>query len=54
MAGDGDEALLVYGMDTAPFGTLRAAEHLVLHDGRIARSRLVFDTHAVRGAQNAV
>lgn len=43
----------MYEMVTAAFGTLRTAEHLLVSDGRIHASRLVFDTYEVRKAQVA-
>ncbi|MGH2962231.1 MAG: nuclear transport factor 2 family protein [Solirubrobacterales bacterium] len=46
--GDDEQALIMYDMVTGPFGTLRAAEHLVISDGKIKTSTLVFDTHEVR------
>lgn len=50
--GDDRNALVMYDMHTGPFGTLRAADHLVVEDGKIVADRLVFDTHAVRQAQD--
>jgi len=43
-AADGDNVLLMYDMHTGPFGTIRAAEHYRVRDGRIVSDRLVFDT----------
>lgn len=51
--GDEPQAMLMYDMTTGPFGTLRAAEHLLIRDGKITTSKLVFDTHEVRAAQQA-
>lgn len=49
--GDDRQAVIMYDMTTGPFGTLRAAEQLVISDGKIKTSKLVFDTHEVRKAQ---
>ncbi|KAB8195355.1 DUF4440 domain-containing protein [Nonomuraea phyllanthi] len=46
--GDDEQALIMYDMVTGPFGTLRAADHLVVQDGRITSDRLVFDTYELR------
>jgi ketosteroid isomerase-like protein len=46
--GDGQTALVMYDVRTGPFGILRAAERLVVRDGKIALDQLVFDTYAVR------
>lgn len=46
--GDQEQALIMYDMTTGPFGKLRAAEHLLITDGKIKKSTLVFDTHGVR------
>lgn len=46
--GDHERAVIMYDMETGPFGRLRAAEHLVIRDGKIASDQLVFDTHEVR------
>ncbi len=43
-AAEGDSVLLMYDMHTGPFGTIRAAEHYRVRDGRIASDQLVFDT----------
>lgn len=51
--GDDRSALVMYDMHTVPFGTLRAADHLVVEDGKITADKLVFDTHAVRQVQDA-
>jgi SnoaL-like domain len=48
--GDNREAMLLYEMDTRPFGVVRAAERFVVREGRIASDTLVFDTHGVRAA----
>jgi len=45
--------MIMYEMVMGPFGTLRAAEHLVIRDGKITSDTLVFDTHEVRKAQAA-
>jgi hypothetical protein len=44
----GGEALLLYDMDTGPYGTIRIAEHFTVADGRITRIRHVHDTAAFR------
>lgn len=49
--GDHERALIMYDMETGPFGTLRAADHLVVRDGRIHEDLLVFDTYEVRTAR---
>lgn len=51
--GDDQQAIVMYDMVTGPFGTLRAAEHLAIRDGKIKTDTLVFDTHEVRKAQAA-
>lgn len=48
--GDDQQAVVMYEMVTEAFGTLRAAEHLIVRDGKIQASKLVFDTHEVRKA----
>jgi SnoaL-like domain len=48
--GDDHQALIMYEVDTAPFGTLTCAEHLTIRDGKIHADRLTFDTAAVRKA----
>ena len=48
--GDGERATVVYDMETGPFGTLRAVDHVVVRDGRIAQDVLVFDTHPLHVA----
>lgn len=45
--GDDMRAVVVYDMDTSPFGTLRAVDHLVFRDGRIVLDTAVFDTAAL-------
>lgn len=49
--GDDRQAIVMYDMRTGPFGTLRAADHLVVQDGKITADKLVFDTYAVRTAE---
>ncbi|GAA3595283.1 hypothetical protein GCM10022419_093190 [Nonomuraea rosea] len=46
--GEGTEAMIMYDMVTGSFGTLRAADHLVIRDGKIVTDRLVFDTFELR------
>src|SRR5437879_5202404 len=33
--GNDERAMIMYDMETAPFGTLRAVDHLVVREGRI-------------------
>jgi uncharacterized protein YndB with AHSA1/START domain len=49
LEGDG-EALLLYDMVTAPFGTIRIAEGFTVRNGLITRIRHVHDTAALRAA----
>ena len=42
--GDGSQALIRYGVTTAPFGTLTCVELLTFRDGNIVTDRLAFDT----------
>lgn len=46
--GDGDRAMVLYDMKTAPFGTIRAADYFVIRAGKIVKDILVFDTHPLR------
>lgn len=46
---DGDEVLVLYDMHTTPFGTMRAADHLTIVDGRITKDLLVFDPTPLAG-----
>lgn len=48
VSGNGDEALIMYEMATEPFGRLRAADYLVIRDGKIVVDKLVFDSYEVR------
>lgn len=48
--GDDEQAVVMYDMETGPFGTLRAVDRLTVRDGRITSDTLVFDTHPVRAA----
>ena len=50
VVGDDERAMVVYDMETGPFGTLRAVDHIVVRDGRIVSDNLVFDTYEVRKA----
>lgn len=45
--GDDERAMVMYDVETGPFGTLRAVDHLVVRDGRITSDVLVFDTGAL-------
>ena len=51
--GDDERAMIMYELTTGPFGTLRAAEDLVISDGKITRDTLVFDTHPLRRTTKA-
>lgn len=51
--GDADRAMVVYEMETVPFGTLRAMEYFTIRDGRIHTDNMVFDTYEVRKAMGA-
>lgn len=51
--GDQRQAVVVYDMKTAPFGTIRAVDYLVIRDGKIQSDTLVFDTYALRKAEQA-
>ena len=48
--GRGDDAIRIYDMTTAPFGTIRIAEHFTVADGLITGIRHVHDTVALRAA----
>lgn len=50
--GDDHQALVFYDMTTAPFGTIRTAEHLTISDGKIKTDTVVLDTHELRKAQS--
>ena len=41
----------MYDVATGLYGTLREAEQLVFRDGRIAASKLVYDTYPIRKGQ---
>lgn len=49
--GDDTQALIMYDLATAPFGTLTSAELLTFCDGTIRADRLTFDTDNVRRAR---
>lgn len=51
--GDGERAVVMYDMQTGPFGTMRAADHFVIRDGKIVSDQLVFDTYEVRKMQES-
>jgi hypothetical protein len=51
--GDDQRAMVMYDVTTRPFGTLRAAEELVIRDGKITRDTLVFDTYKMRATGQA-
>lgn len=48
--GDDKEAMIMYDMETVPFGVMRAVDRLVIHEGKIVSDALVFDTYEVRRA----
>lgn len=48
--GDAHGAVVVYEMITGPFGTIRAADHLAVVDGKITNDTLIFDTAALNPA----
>jgi hypothetical protein len=49
--GTDERAMIMYDLTTGPFGRLRAAEDLVISEGKITRDTLVFDTHPIRMAR---
>jgi hypothetical protein len=51
--GDDHQALLMYDLTTQTFGTLTCAKHLTVHDGKIQRDKLAFDSHLVRSTKAA-
>jgi hypothetical protein len=51
--GTDERAMIMYDLTTGPFGVLRAAEDLIISEGKIVRDTLVFDTHPVRKAREA-
>jgi hypothetical protein len=53
VVGDDERAMVMYDMETGPFGTIRAVDHLVVRDGRIIADTLLFDTYEVRKAAEA-
>jgi hypothetical protein len=53
VVGDDDRAMIMYDMETGPFGTLKTVDHIVLRDGKIVSDVLVFDTYEVRKAMEA-
>jgi hypothetical protein len=46
---DGDRAMIMYDMETVPFGTLRAVDLLTVAGGKISADVLVFDTAPLGG-----
>jgi hypothetical protein len=50
VAGDDEDAVVIYAMDTKAFGTIPAAEHVRFAEGRLTWSRLIFDSWPVRRA----
>ena len=53
VVGEDERVMVMYDMNTGPFGTLRAVEYLVIQDNKIKSDTLVFDTHEVRKFQAA-
>jgi hypothetical protein len=51
--GDDVRAMVLYDMQTKPFGPLRAVDYLVIRGEKIQSHTLVFDTYEVRRAQGA-
>lgn len=49
--GDAESAMVMYDMRTGPFGTVPAADHFVVRDGRITSNRLVLDTYDLRSGR---
>lgn len=47
--GDETQALIMYELDTAPFGNLTCAELHTYRDGKIATDLFTYDTFPVRG-----
>jgi SnoaL-like domain len=52
-AGDEARAVIMYDLATEQFGTLRAAEDLVISNGLIVRDTLVFDTAQLQQSHTA-
>ncbi|WP_161606404.1 nuclear transport factor 2 family protein [Microlunatus speluncae] len=46
--GDARSAVVVYEIRTGPFGTIRAADHVSVRDGKITTDTLIFDTAALK------
>lgn len=44
----GDEGFVLYDAVTKPVGEMRFAEHFKVKNGKIAKVRLVFDSHKLR------
>jgi hypothetical protein len=51
--GDNDQALLMYDLQTGPYGTLTCAKHLTVLNGKIVRDQLTFDSHLIRNSKAA-
>jgi hypothetical protein len=49
--GDESHALIMYDLQTEPFGTLTCAKHFTVRDGKIQRDKLTFDSHLIRKTQ---
>jgi len=47
--GNDSEALLMYDLQTGPWGRLTCAKHLRVRDGKITRDQLTFDSFKIRG-----
>lgn len=53
VVGDNERAMIMYDMQTGPFGTLKTVNHIVVRDGKIVSDTVVFDTYEVRRAMEA-
>jgi hypothetical protein len=49
--GDGETAVLMYDTETFPVASAPGAESLTVRDGKITRSRFVFDRKPFEGAR---
>ncbi|WP_181448499.1 nuclear transport factor 2 family protein [Nonomuraea aridisoli] len=50
VVGDDERAMIMYDMETGPFGVIRAVDNIVVRNGKIVSDLLVFDTYEVRKA----
>lgn len=46
--GNNTQALIMYELNTEQYGVLTCAKLFTIQDGKIARDRLTFDSHAMR------